>query len=225
MNHPDEKSIDASPPTEVTREQSAGQSPITLDSPSLPNTVSPSHPPTPQIPSQKMNYRRDLISPENHGWSTGLDESQNERLAVISKEMLQHPLPDADHNRSGSDPVSPGNRGGSVRIDEGPNEASRAGPMATLQDHPSHADYDSSGSHTDLQDTLSGGNVSRVDVGDKGSGKLSVRKFVFVVAETSIGLDFNRDSDGDDEEASGTSHISALTTYTLRGPRLSYERR
>jgi len=44
-----------------------------------------------------------------------------------------------------------------------------------------------------------------------------------VVAETRIGSDLNRDSDGDDEGTSGTLPISALITCTLHGRRLSPE--
>jgi len=222
VNHPDEKFVDASPPAEVTQKQSAGQSPIASDSPPLPNTASPSLHPTPQILS-KMNYRSDPLPPENHGGSAGADESQNERLDASSRETLQHPPPDADDNYSESDVASPEYRDVSVRMDEGPNETPPAGPTATLQDHPSHADYDSSGSRTDLQDILGSRNASRVDMSDEGSGKLSVRKFVFVAAETSIGSDLNRDSDGDDKGASGTSSISVLTTCTLHGRRFSSE--
>jgi len=219
VDPPAQKFVDNSASDEVTREQPIGQSQIALNLPSLRNAVSPSPPPTPQTPSQK-NYRSDPISPENYGGSAETGESQNEIPDASPREMLQHPPPDADDNHSESDPVSSENRDWSVRMDEGPNATSHAGPAATLQDHPARADYDYSGSRTDLRDTLSSGNVSRVDVSDKESGELSVREF-FVVAKTSIGSDLNRDSDDDDEGTSGTSHISPLTTCTLHGRRLS----
>ena len=191
------------------------------DLPSLRNTVSPSPPPAPQIYFQKVDDSSDLVSPESHGGSAGTDESQNARPDASSKETLQHPRPDADDKHSESDPVSPENRDGRVRMDEGPNETPHAGPTATLQDHPSRANRDSSGSRTDLQNTFSSGNASRVDVNNKKSSELSVHKFVFVVSETGTGSDLNRDSDGDDEGTSGTSPISTLTTCTLHGRTLS----
>jgi len=196
------------------------------DSPSLRNTVSPSPLPAPQIPLQKADDRSDSISPENHGWSAGTDESQNARPDAISRETLQHPPPDADGNRSESDFVSPEDRNGSVGMDKGPN--------ATLQVPPSHIDYDYSGSTTNLQNTLGGGNMSGGDVDSERPSELSARKFVFVVAEIIIGSDFNRGSDENDEgdywskmrkddlEASGM-FISTLPTRTLHGWRLNSE--
>jgi len=226
---PAQKFVDASASDEVTQEQPAGQSPTVSDPPSLHNAVSPSPPSAPQTPSQMVDDRSDPVFQKNHGERAGVDESQSTRLHTGSKETLQHPQPDADDSHSESDTVSPENRDGSARIDEGLNETSHAGPSVTLQDPPSHTDYDSSGSRTDLQDTPSSGNVSRVDVGDKGSGELSVRKLVFTVAEIGVGLDFNlnRGSDGNDEEqyqpktrqdgpeASGMLPVSFSPTRTL----------
>jgi len=230
VNDPDEKFIDASPPTEVTQEQSAGQSPIASDSPSLRNTVSPSPPPTSQIPSQKEDGRSDPISPEIHGGSAGADESQGKRQDTSSRGMLQHPPPDADNNHSGSDPVSPENCDGSMRMDEGPNGTPPAGPTETSQDPSSHAHHDSPGSRTDPQDTLSSGNASRIDASDEGYGELSVRKLVFAVAEIGVGSDPNVTCgvDGNDEEqygsntqqdpeASGTLLVSTRPTRILHG--------
>ena len=215
MNHPTEKFIDDSASDEATQEQPPGKSPIASDSPSPHNTVSSSPLPTPQIPSQGVDDKSDSVSPEDNGGSAGADESKNGRPDAISKEMLQYPRSDADDNRSESDSVSPENRDGSAGIDEGQS--------ATSQGPPSHTDYDRSGSHTDLQNALGGGNTSRVDVSDKEPSELSVRKFVFVVTETSIVSDLNRDSDGDGEGTPGTLPISTLTTCTLHGRRLSSE--
>jgi len=234
VNPPTENFIDTSAPTEATQEQPVGQSPTWSDS--LHNAISPSPPFTPQTPSQK-SYRSDLISQENCGGSAETGESHNERPDAASKEMLQHPPPDAGDNRSESVSVSPENRDGSVRMGEGPNEKSHAGPAATLQDHLSRADYDSSGSRTDLQDTLSSRNVSRVGVSDEGFGELSVCKLVFAVAEIGVGSDFNfnRGSGGNDGgnywsetqqdefEASGMLLILTLPARVLHGWRFDSE--
>jgi len=226
VNPPAEKFIDTSAPTEATQEQPAGQSPTWSDSPSFHNTVSPS---PSSIPQTQKNYRSDPVSPENHGGSAETGESQNERPDAGSKEMLQHPPPDAGDHYSESDYAPPEIRDGSVRINKDPNETSQPGPTATLQDPPSRVDYDHSGSRTDLQDTLSSGNASRVGVSDEGSGGLSVRKLVFAVAEICIGSDFNRGSGGNDGgnywsetqqgkfEASGTLLVSTLPTRVSHG--------
>jgi len=235
MNPPAQEFIDAPAPTEATQEQPAGQSPIASDTPPLHNTVSISPPPTPQIHSQKVDDRSDLISPENHGRSAGTDESQDARLPTSSKEMLQLPPPDADDSHSGSDPVPPENGDGGAGMDEGPNETSNAGHRATLQDPPSHTDYNCAGSRTDSQDTLSSGNASGGDAGNEGSGELSIRKLVVAVAEIDVGSDFNRRSDGNDEgnycsktrqevfEASGMLLVSTLPTRIVRGLRFDSE--
>jgi len=197
------------------------------DSSSLRNTVSPSPPPAPQILLQKVDDRSDSISPQNHGWSAGTDESQNARPDASSRETSQHLPPDADGNRSENDFVSPQDRDGSVGMDKGPN--------ATLQVPPSHVEYDYSGSTTNLQNTLDGRNTSGGDVDSERPSELSARKFVFVVAETSIGSDFNRGSDDNDEgdylskmrqddlETSGMLLISTLPTRTLHGWRFNSE--
>jgi len=227
VDPPAQKFVDDSASDEVTQEQPIGQSQIALNLPSLRNTVSPSPPPTPQTPSQKVDYRSDLVPPDHHGGSAETEESRNERPDVSSKETLQHPPPDAGDNRSESDSVSPENRDGSARIDEGPNDTSHTGSAETLQDHPSRADYDSPGSRTDLQDTLSSGNASGVSVSDEESGGLSVRELVFAVAEIGVGSDLNRGSDSNDEEeyrpktrqddseTSGTLLVPILPTRTL----------
>ena len=226
-NPPADKFIDDSASGEATQEQPARQSTIASNRPSLYKTVSSSPPSTPQIPSQKVDDRSGPISQENHGERAETEGSQNERADVISKETLQHSPPSAGDNHSESEPVSPENRGGSARMNEGPNETSHVGPAATLQDPPSHVDYDFSESGTDPQETLSSGNVSRVNVSDEGPGELSVRKLVFAVAEIGVGPDFNRGSDGidegndwsetrqDDLEAPGMLLFSTLPTCTL----------
>jgi len=228
VNLPAEKFIDDSASDETTQEQPAGQNSMVSDSPSVRNRVSTSPPPAPQILFQKEDDGSDLVSPENHGESTEMEESQNERPDPGSRETLHRPPPDADDSRPESDSVPPENQDWSGTMNEGPNETSHASPVATLQDPPSHPDYDSSESRTDTQDTLSSRNASKVNVGDEGPGELSVRKLVFVVAEIGVGSDFNRGSDGNDEgddwsetqqddlEASGTFLVPTLPTCTLR---------
>ena len=196
------------------------------DSSSLRSTVSPSPSPTPQIPSKEVDYRNDPISPEDRE-SAGADESQDARPHTSSSEMLQHPPPDADDNHSESDLVSPENRDWIARMDDGPSETLHVSLRAILQDHPSHADHDSSGSCIDLQDTLSSGNASRVDVNHKLISELSIHKLVFAVAKIGVGLDYSCGSDEsdeegylsetqqDDSEASGTLFVSTLPTRTL----------
>jgi len=225
VDPPIQKCIDDSASDEVTQARPAGQSSTASDPPPSYTAISPSPPSTPQTPPQMVDYRNrnDPISPENHGGSAETDESQNARLHTGSRETLQHPPSDVDYNRSGSDPVSPENRGGSVGVDEGSNATSRASSRETSQGPPSHTGYDYFGSHTNLQNTPHGGNTSGRDVGNEGSGKLSARKFVFIVAETSIGSYFNRDSDGGDEGASGTLPVSILAAGALHGRRLSSE--
>ena len=225
-NFPAEKFTDDSMSDETTQEQPAGQNSMVSDSLSLRNTVSPSLPPAPQTLFQKEDSGSDLVPLENHGESTGTEESQNGRPDAGSKETLHHPSPDADDSRSGGDPVPPENQDWSTTMNEGPNETSHASPVATLQDPLPHLDYDSSESRTDLQDTLSSRNASGANVGDEGPGELSIRKFVCVVAEIDVGSDFNRDSDGNDEdwsetrqddlEASGMLLAPTLPTRTLR---------
>jgi len=225
VNSPVQKCIDDSAADEVTQEQYAGQNSTASDPPSFYVTISPSPPSTPQTPPQMVDYknRNDPISPENHSGSAGTDESQNARLHTGSRETLQPPASDVDYDRSGSDPVSPENRGGSVGVDEGSNPTSHASSREASRGPPSHTGYDYFGTYANLQNTPGGGNTSGRDVGNEGSGELSAHKFVFIVAETSIGSHFNRDSDGDDEGASGTLPISILTASTLHGRRLSSE--
>ena len=155
MNPPAEKFIDTSAPTEATQEQPAGQSPTLSDPLSFHNTISPSLRSTPRTPSQMVDDRSGPVPPENHGGSAGVDKSQNERPDASSKEMLQHPPPDAGDNRSESGPVSPENRDESARIDEGQNEGPDVSFGVVLQDTPSDADRDCSGSNT-LQNNLGG---------------------------------------------------------------------
>ena len=163
MNPPAKNFIDTSAPTEATREQPAVQSPTRSDPPSLHNTVSLSPDPTPQILSQKVDDRGDLISPESHGGSAVVDKSQNERPDASSMEMLQHPPPDAGDNRSESGPVSSENRDGSARIDEGQSEGPDASFGVVLQDTPSDADRECSGSNT-LQNNLGGHGMLLVSI-------------------------------------------------------------
>jgi len=217
VNHPAKKSIDDSTSDQATQEQPAGQSPIASDPPSPRNAVSPYPLPTPQIPSQGVDDKGDPISQENHGGSTGADKSKNERPDAIFKETLQRPRPDADDHRSGSDTVSPKNRDGSAGMDEGQNATSRASSREATQGPPSHTDYDRSGSNTNLQNTLGGGNMPRVDLSDKEPGELSVRKFVCVVAETSIVSDLNRGSDGGGEGIPGTFPFRPLLPEPYTG--------
>jgi len=227
MDPPAQKIVYDSPLHDEPEEESVEQNSTVSRSPWLRNTASPSPPPTLQIPSQEVDYGSDPISPEDRGESPGADKSHNTRLHASSEEMSQRSSLDAGDDHSGSDITSPENRDWTARADEGTSAISHPSSRELSPVPPYHTDYDHSGSRTNLQDTLSSGGTSGVDVSDEGSGESSVRKLVFGVAEVGVGSDDSDEEDDlsetqqDDSEVPGMLLVPTLPARNLHGRRFS----
>jgi len=226
MDPPAQKIVYDSPLHEEPEEEAVEENSMMSKSPSLRNAASPSPPPT---PSQKVDYRSDPISPEDRDENAGADESQDTRPHASPKEISQHPPLDAGEDHSESDLLSPDNLDWSAEMDGSTSATSHTSSRGISPVPPPHIDYDNSGSHTNLQETPSGGDALGGGAGDEGSGELSVRNLVFSVAEIGVGSDDSDEEDDlsetqqDDSEASGTLLFSTLPIRTLHGRRFSSE--